>query len=181
MKHLKLIYLFIILGFIGCSKEELEIPDWDCYPYDVFIEIRDIDGNNLFSEDYHGILSLDNITPNITYTHNGVTQPIRLVKNYSDMLYLSRDYRASFFGLAVSDVLFSYFDNKYPRIYFGELDGTLEHNETLILHWPDGTDSKIELTARAVKFNGPSHLMKIRIDDGEWVEYKKTVLINFIK
>lgn len=191
MKHLKLIYLIIILGLIGCSNDEPigNLWDWDCPRYIVFIDIQDTDGNDLFSEDYNGIVSLDDVTPEITYTYNGETKPVIYVEDISDYYEFdwgpvfkspaSRDIPAPFIGMYVHK---GYFPDQHPQICFGEFKGTKAHNESVTLNWPDGTHSKIEFTARAVKFEGPYHLIKTRIDDGEWIEKDDNVaFITFVK
>ena len=80
---------------------------------------------------------------------------------------VSRALPSPFIGVYVFEW---YFDDKHPQICFGEFDGTEDHEESVILNWPDGTHSKIDLTATAVRLNGPYHRMKTRIEDREWVE-----------
>lgn len=183
MRQLKLIYLILFITLVSCSNDDVDpsLVDWDCAHYVVFIDIQDADGNNLFSDDYHGIVSLDSITPVITYTYKGETHPVCYLKSEGGKITPneSRALYYDFYGVYVAKW---YFTDKHPQICFGEFVGTKDHNESVTLNWPDGTHSKIELTARAVKLNGPYHYMKTRLDDGEWVEVDSgSTLVTIVK
>ena len=182
MKQLKLIYLILFLVLVSCSNDDEQVlVDWDCAHYVVFIDIQDADGNSLFSDDYNGIVSLDGITPEITYTYKGETKPVRYLKSEGGAI-VSHESRALYYDFYGVYVAKWYFMDKHPQVCFGEFDGTKDHNESVILNWPDGTHSKIELMATAVKLNGPYHSMKTRIDDGEWVKSDAgSALVTLVK
>ena len=76
----------------------------------------------------------------------------------------------TFYGVYVD-----YYSVEYPRIRFGEFDGTENHNETFTINWPDGTHNKIEFTSEA---RNAIESMKVRVDDGEW---ENTTKVTFVK
>ena len=171
MKYIKItIILLPILA--GCSNEDdpLKGMDWDTIPAQVTIEVKDADGNLLFSD---GALDCDNLSTTISYIYDGKTLPMYDCKpEYSDngKSPKSRYFMPTFYGVYVD-----YYSVEYPRIRFGEFDGTENHNETFTINWPDGTHNKIEFTSEA---RNPIGSMRIRVDDGDW---ENTIKVTFVK
>lgn len=167
---------------VGCSKDSEDEPDnnqpiIDYYPIEVTILILDEDANNLFSYKYHGSLDPDNVADVITYTYKGETKPLYVKDPYkfSDDLSESgsRYYFPHFYGVYVNYNGASSIG--YPYIRFGEFDGCEDHNESVIINWPDGTCNNIEFTSEA--FNAYSTI-QTRIDNGRWY---KTSYVTFVK
>lgn len=182
MKSTLFTFLLLSLALLGCSDDE-NLWIEDVSPYEVLIDIQDADGNNLFSDDYHGIIHLDDLTPDITYTYKGETKPVYSFHHTDDVsTQESRSYYAHFYGVYVTYVAFA---DVQPRIFFGEFDGSEDQNDSVILNWPDGTHSTIEFTAKAVKFKAPDHSTKhsskVRVDDGPWQEGGRIPVVTFVK
>ncbi len=170
MRHLKLVYLFFLFAIASCGKDDSNLI-YDFAPAQVYIDIEDLDGNNLFSDEYHGILSRDNISTEISYTYKEETKPI-FDGDYHELIHqsMSRYYMPFFYGLYV--IYHTVNVNwEYPVISFGEFDGAIDQNECFTINWPDGTHNIIE-------FVYDKKGTRIRVDNGKWVKTKKIILIK---
>lgn len=187
MKYFKFISLILLAVIYGCSNDEPKpqptpepTPDpdegwvWDYYLAEVDIVIEDVEGNNLFSPEYHGILDKENLSANVSYTYQNATKPL-VEAGARDDYFKSRAVEANYYGLYVFYLDPADFPEALPRIRFGEFDGTENHNETFTINWPDGTHNKIEFTSEA---RNPIGSMRIRVDDGDW---ENTIKVTFVK
>lgn len=145
--------------------------DW--IPTEVAIDVRDADGNELFSDDYHGMLDCDNLSSMISYTYNGETKP--LYDNKPESLFEAKSPKSRYFMPTFYGLYVDYYAYGYPCISFGEFDGTESHNEAFTINWPDGTNNKIEFAAEACK--GYDSIL-VRVDDGDW---ENTIKVTFVK
>lgn len=175
MKYFKFISLILLPILVGCSNEDdpLKGMDWDVVPAQVTIEVKDADGNLLFSDAYHGTLDCDNLSATISYIYDGKTLPMYDCKpkySVNGKSPKSRYFMPTFYGVYVD-----YYSVEYPQIRFGEFDGVESHNETFAINWPDGTQSKIEFTSEA---RNPTGSMRIRVDGGEWVNSTSIVIVK---
>lgn len=178
MKFLLPITFFALAACSDDKEDEPEIASTDYYPAEVQITVVDSGGNNLFSYKYHGSLDRDNLASTITYTYKGETKPLQ-IKNVNGAPYepttkASRAYFPRFYGVYV-DYYVGTNALGLPAIRFGEFDGVEDHNESVIINWPDGTHNKIEFTSEALNAM-PS--MMTRVDDGKWYN---TYRVEFVK
>lgn len=188
---MKKVILSLLVGFAvaGCSNEEprqeggaeqepepipgTEITDY--YPAQVVIDIRDANGNALFSKDYHGIIDKNNLSESISYTYKGETKPLLETGYKNDYFAKSRYVMTTIYGVYVYYSNPADFPDAMPKILFGEFDGTEDHHETVAINWPDGSSNTIEFTSEA-RNAIPS--MKVRVDGGKWVN---TTNVTFVK
>lgn len=191
MKHFKLIPIFLTLLFaMGCSNDEPVIDgkpageeqegnrpgnentddeiDMDLYPVSINIKVEDSDGNNLFSDDYHGSLDKDNLLSTITYLYKGETAKIA---EFNSAGLHQIPYEAEWRGLYVD------MNPKYsmPPIRFGDIESWSNYDETIAINWPDGSTSKIDFELKSTVYD---IAFKIRVDGGEWANSTSIVIVK---
>jgi len=173
MKIIKLILFILLPALASCSNDDEPNGGWvgDVIPAKVTIEVEDTDGNNLYSVAYQGILDRENLSTTVSYTYDGETLPLYELKRPDEAKApQSRYYMPHFYGVYVD-----HYALEYPRIRFGEFDGVEDQHEKVTVNWPDGTHSTIEFTSKALD---PLSSMKIRLDDGQWVNTTKVTIVK---
>lgn len=124
MKNLfnTLLVTLFALSITSCQNDDNGSDSiWDVYPLNFYIYVSDASGNNLLSEDYTGnILDQD-----IKIIFDRMEFPLGVDMN--DVY--TRYYMPYMYGLQLSS----------ERLVFGEFDGAMDHKDTFVISWGDGT------------------------------------------
>ncbi len=158
----------------GCESDKNELVDADPYPAQIAIEVVDVAGNDLFSDEYNGCVDKTNIGQSITYTYKGETYPLNFDLNQKQPEIISDKVPAlyRFYGVYLLE---SWGEPVTGPLLFGEFDGEEDQHEKVIVNWPDGTHTTIEFMSEAC--NAISS-MKIRLDGGEWMNTPRVTIVK---
>ena len=148
------IWLLSALLMTGCEGLGPVIVDWN--PVHIFIEAVNDEGDSILSPDM----------PDMTLTFQGKTYHV--TEGYYPVNPPTRDYLPEMYGL-VAQAMYEVDGQTVYRLCFGEIDGSADMDEDILLHWPDGTEDVIRYHCsnhrtwpsvdckRSWKLNGEEH------------------------
>ena len=154
--------LILICGLLtmpACNLDDMGEPgtvvDW--YPVTVLMTATDSEGNSIVSPEM----------PGMSLTFKGKVYTVRAwSEKIKQSSVQTRDYNAILEGLFAQSYTGPKGEKLY-RLWFGEIDGALDMDEDLTLHWPDGSvdiihyhcsDHSETSCDRSWKLNGQDHL-----------------------
>ena len=128
--------LLILVAFVALCSCENTIPGnkvWDISPLNIQMYVQDTEGNDLLSPDFEGNILDDSIY----VTYHDLKCPLGVDMSEETM---TRAYLAVLIGLHYHAW------NGENRLVFGEFDGAQDWDDSLKIHWGDGSSDEISFT-----------------------------------